>query len=131
MKKWLLLELISLLKQRRKLKVFLASMALILLFITGLTIWGGVATYNYLAAKVDSSQIQSRVLSIKENVLSPFCIGKVKSLLSIEAWAQAQVSENLQNLKTACLDEANFPCPGENCKEFKELINTAKEMETI
>lgn len=131
MKKWLLLEIVSLLKLRGKLKVFLASVALILFFVTGLTIWGGVSTYNYLASKFDSSQIQSQVLNIKENVFSPFCIGKAKSLLSIEAWAQAQASENLKNLKTACLDKADHPCAGENCKEFKQLINTAKEMETI
>lgn len=119
----------------RKIKIFVAVGFAGLLVVSALTIWAGIAAFNYMATKatdvLQSPTAQAQAQSLKSDLattkIQPLsCWAKAQSLLAVEPWLQRTPGEILSNLKVACLEEAAQPCKGEDCTNIKKLLNTAE-----
>lgn len=116
MKHLVLLELMKKFKAndqlKRKLKIFLGVGLAGFLLVGALIIWAGFATIQHVASLGANVNVQEQVRGLKKEMpdipalAKVGCWDKVKSLLSVEAWLEKPVAENLQSLKDACLEDA-------------------------
>ena len=100
------------LMQKRNFKklvaVFLGVGSLVLVAVTALAIWAGVAAFNYLSENVQAPAVSAQVEDLKNGFeqLPPLakvgCWDKAQSLLNIEAWLERPVADNFNQLKLAC-----------------------------
>lgn len=132
MKRVILLEVIRKLKSKphlmRKLKIF-AVIGFVGFLITGaLTIWAGVAAFNYVATKATevahSPVTQMNVESLKTEfkripkTQALNCWGKAQSLMAVQPWLERSAIDNLIDLKVVCLEGKTVLCEGHECNQI-------------
>lgn len=114
----------------RKIKIFVAVGVLGVLVTGALTIWAGVAAFNYVATKTSeiihspTAQAQVENLKLEAKALTKFqplsCWAKAQSLIAIEPWLARPALDNLMNLMAGCLSAPAQVCEGRDCTQMNK-----------
>lgn len=137
MKHIILLKLLNMLSSGQHLKKKLKKIAIIGLIIvvatSGLAIWAGVSAISLINDNIRLVNVQNKFHDFKSEIgsLSAVatldCWSKTQNLMSLEFWMQRALTDNLKELKAACLDERpSSICEGDSCNKLKKQMNTAK-----
>ncbi len=130
MKKYLLYELLQLIRTRpdlkRKLKIFLLVGFVGFVLVGGLAVWGTIKAVQIVADKagavIENPQIQAQVQEQAQNFnVTQFnalnCWDSAIRLVGVRPWLERPVYQNLDNLKQACFpQEGEKKCEGEACE---------------
>jgi hypothetical protein len=94
----------------RKLKIFISVGFIGFLLVAGLIIWAGVATVQHVVNIGANSNVQEQIRNLKVEIPSiptlvkVGCWDKVKDLISVQAWLEKSVADNIKDLKYVCLE---------------------------
>lgn len=92
----------------RKFKIFLGVAFIGFLSVSALVIWGGVAAVRGVANLGTNPNVQEKVVALGAEIKNlpaltkVGCWDKAQSLLSIKAWLEKPVAENIKELTQAC-----------------------------
>ncbi len=108
-------ELLNKLKKNpqmmRKFKIFLGIAFIGFLSISALVIWGGVAAVQGVANLGANPNVQEKVVALGTEIKNlpalakVGCWDKTQSLLSIKAWLEKPIAQNVKELSQACLEK--------------------------
>ena len=92
----------------RKCKIFLGVAFIGFLLVSTLIIWGGVAAVRGVANLGTNPNVQEKVVALGKEInnlpalAKVGCWDKAQSLLSIKAWLEKPIAENVKELTQAC-----------------------------
>ena len=95
----------------RKFKIFLGVAFIGFLSISALVIWGGVAAVRGVANLGVNPNVREKVVALGTEIKNlpaltkVGCWDKTQSLLSIKAWLEKPIAENVKELTQACLEK--------------------------
>lgn len=135
MKQLFLLEILQKLRAQpelmRKFKALAVVAFLGFIFICGLTVWGGITAFSYVATNaneaIHSPSVQANLADLKTELksLPKFqawnCWEKAQSLIAVQPWLERPAAGNLVSLKVACFEDKNVACKGPACIEGRAL----------
>lgn len=96
---------------KQKLKIFLGAGLVGCLMIGALVVWGGIAAFKTISNIGTNPIVQEKILNLETEVQKMPALVKVgcwttmKSLMNVEVWLEKNISENYNNIKSACLNE--------------------------
>lgn len=130
MKYKIILEIIENIKSNpklaKKLKFFGLAGLIGFIMIGGIAIWALISTINYVAssanqvvqspvAKVHVENLKSEIKNLPQ-INTASCWDKATSLLTVNAWMEESVDENLTQLMAACFEKKHTECSGVECE---------------
>lgn len=93
---------------KRKVKIFF-GFGLVGTFLVGaLVVWAGIATFRSVASLGTNPIVQEKVLKLETEIQNLPALVKVncwtttQSLLDFQVWFEKPISENINNITTAC-----------------------------
>jgi hypothetical protein len=92
----------------RKFKIFLGVAFIGFLLVSTLVIWGGVVAVRGVANLGSHPNVQEKVVALGKEInnlpalAKVGCWDKAQSLLSIKAWLEKPIAENVKELAQAC-----------------------------
>lgn len=137
MKYQIIIELLKSLNNRPDLKRKVKTFALVgvvgLVITLALTIWAGVAVFNFATSKanevIQSIPYQNHIETAKNEIKglpkihALNCWTTAQSLMALQPWVERPAVANLMNLKTACLDFSTTVCQGVDCNNLRKTTN--------
>ena len=118
---------------KRKLKIFALVGGIGFVITLGLTIWAGVAVYNFTKTKATEvmqyGSYQQQIETAKNQVINLpklqvlRCWTQVQNLMLLQPWVDRTVAAILTELKISCLDARPPACEGVDCRNVKQTTD--------
>jgi hypothetical protein len=100
---------------KRKFKIFLGFGLAGTLLVGAFVVWAGIATFKSVANIGANPTVQEKVTKLETEIQNLPALAKVdcwttvQSLLDFQVWFEKPISENINNITTACFGKKSIP----------------------
>jgi cytochrome c-type biogenesis protein CcmE len=122
MKKLIIAQLLSQLrtdpKAKKRIMIILGVFAVVMLLVGGLALWGTIKAVSFVAQNfsvpqqlqtAQPLQAMQEMVNTDSPVVKPGCLNRLADFLSLRVWLESPISSNLEQIKSACLEQKNQP----------------------